>query len=184
MDQHADPAPRSFGSVGRPAPIGELIPPRIAPEGSDPALRDVLRAATQDVHDRLHRHAGFAAIQDATIGRAEYGRLIVRLYGFNLAFEAAASISPDRSQWLVHDLEALGLERPLHALPKCKHVPRLGSAHSRLGALYVAEGSALGGRDLARSLDRLLGEDVAEGRRFFIGRGLNTGSSRPRRWRL
>ena len=137
----------------------------------------MLRAATQDVHDRLHRHAGFAAIQDATIGRAEYGRLIVRLYGFYLPFEAAASISPDRSQWLVHDLEALGLERPLHALPKCKHVPRLGSAHSRLGALYVAEGSALGGRDLARSLDRLLGKDVAEGRRFFIGRGLNTGAA-------
>ena len=177
MDQHADPAPRSFGSVGRPAPIGELIPPRIAPEESDPALRDVLRAATQDVHDRLHRHAGFAAIQDATIGRAEYRRLIGRLYGFYLPFEAAASISPDRSTWLGHDLEALGRGRPLYALPRCPHIPRLDSAHSRLGALYVVEGSALGGRELARNLDRLLGKDVAQGRRFFIGRGQKTGEA-------
>ena len=177
MGQHVDPAPRSFGGVRRPAPIGDLIPASNEPDRSDLALRDVLRAATRDMHDRMHRHAGFAAIQDATIGRAEYRRLIVRLYGFYLPFEAAASISPDRSKWLVHDLEALGLERPLHALPTCPHVPSLDSAHSRLGALYVVEGSALGGRDLARSLDRLFGADVAEGRQFFIGHGAKTGEA-------
>ena len=136
-----------------------------------------MRAATRDVHDRLHRHAGFAAIQDATIGLTDYRRLIVRLYGFYLPFEAAAAIGPDRSKWLVHDLQALGLECPLHALPKCPHVPALDSAHSRLGALYVVEGSALGGRELARSLDRLFGEDVAEGRQFFIGHGPKTGEA-------
>ena len=177
MRQLADAAPRTFGDGRRPAPIGELIPPRPEPDRSDPALRDVLRAATRDVHDRMHRHAGFAAIQDATIGRAEYRRLIVRLYGFYLPFEAATSISPDRSQWLVRDLQALDLERPLYMLPKCPHVPSLDSAHSRLGALYVVEGSALGGRDLARSLDRLFGADVAEGRQFFIGHGPKTGEA-------
>jgi heme oxygenase len=150
---------------------------RVDADGTDSSLRWALRAATRDVHDRLHRHAGFAAIQGATIGLAAYRDLIVRLYGFYVPFEAAAAIEPDRTNWLAGDLEALGLRRSLHALPKCPHVPRLGSAHLRLGALYVAEGSALGGRDLARGLDRLLGKDATEGRRFFIGRGPDTGEA-------
>jgi heme oxygenase len=77
----------------------------------------------------------------------------------------------------VDDLKALGLRRPLEGFPLCQDVPRLGSAHLRLGARYVAEGSALGGRDLARSLDRLLGKEVTEGRRFFVGRGSGTGEA-------
>jgi heme oxygenase len=41
----------------------------------------------------------------------------------------------------------------------------------RLGALYVVEGSALGGLVLARGLDSLLGRDATDGRLFFTGRG-------------
>ena len=179
MNQHADlpiPSGDDLGTL-RPAPIGEVIPLRIDTERADPSLHWGLRAATTDVHDRLHRHAGFAAIQDATIGLADYQDLIVRLYGFYLPFEAAAGIGPDRSRRLVGDLEALGLERPLHTLPRCPHVPRLDSAYLRLGALYVVEGSALGGRGLARGLDRLLGTGVTGGRRFFTGRGTGTGEA-------
>ena len=177
MDQHAARAVRNSGGTLRPAPTGEMIPLRIDTERADPSLRWMLRAATQGVHDRLHRHAGFAAIQDTTIGLADYQDLIVRLYGFYVPFEAAAAIGPDRSKWLADDLETLGLKRPLHALPKCPHVPRFDNAHLRLGALYVVEGSALGGRDLARSLDQLLGKDVTEGRQFFVGRGPGTGEA-------
>jgi len=177
MNQRAGPAVLSGGGTLRAAPIGEMIPRRMATGKAVPSLRLALRAATQDVHDRLHRHAGFAAIQDATIGLADYQDLIVRLHGFYVPFEAAVAIEPDRSNWLAGDLEALDLKRPLHAFPKCWHVPRLDSAHLRLGALYVAEGSALGGRDLARGLDRLLGRDVTEGRQFFIGRGAGTGEA-------
>jgi heme oxygenase len=140
-------------------------------------LHWLLRAATRDVHNRLHGHAGFVAIQDATIDHADYQRLISRLYGFYLPFEVAAAISPDRSRWLLDDLEAVGLMRPLLNLPMCSHVPCLDSAHFRLGALYVVEGSALGGRELARGLDRLLGKDVARGRQFFLGRGAKTGDA-------
>ena len=160
MDQHADLPDR-----------------RGDDDGADTSLHRVLRAATRDVHERLHRHAGFAAIQDATIGRDAYRDLVVRLYGFHAAFEVAAAIGPVRSAWLAGDLEALGLARPLHALPRCPHVPRLDTAHRRLGALYVAEGSALGGRELARGLDRLVGRDATAGRRFFIGRGARTGEA-------
>ena len=177
MDRHAGLAVlNGVGPRGH-ALSGHITPVHIETEMAHVPLHSVLRAATQEVHERLHLHAGFAAIQNATIGLAEYRNLIVRLYGFYLPFEAAAAIRPDRSKWLVNDLKALGLDRPLHTLPKCPHVPQLNSAHLRLGALYVAEGSALGGRELARALDRFLGKDVAGGRQFFIGRGPKTGEA-------
>lgn len=169
-------------ALARPA-TGALTPVRPAAVTSAPnlqsegnlELRLELRAATERVHDRLHRHAGFAAIKDATIGLADYQDILIRLYGFYLPFEAAMAIGPDRSDWLAADLGALQSKRPLHSLIICADVPRLDTANRRLGALYVAEGSALGGRDLARSLDRLLGKEVTAGRRFFIGRGAETG---------
>ena len=150
---------------------------RVATDKAGACLRQELRAATQNVHDRLHRHVGFAAIQDATIGLADYQNLIIRLYGFYVPFEAALAIQPDRSNWLAGDLEALDFKRPLNAIPKCWHVPFLDNAHLRLGALYVVEGSALGGREMARNLDGLLGKDVTEGRQFFLGRGAGTGGA-------
>lgn len=154
-----------------------MVPLRKATVRAASSLRLELRAATQDVHDRLHCHVGFAAIQDATIGLADYQDLIARFYGFYLPFEAAVAIGPDRSNWLAGDLAALDVKRPLHAVPTCGYVPRLDSAHLRLGALYVAEGAALRGRDLARGLERLLGKDVTKGRQFFIGRGAGTGEA-------
>jgi heme oxygenase len=176
MNQCADPEVLSGGAL-KPAQIREMVPLRRATGKAAPSLRLELRAATQDVHGRLHHHAGFAAVQDATISLAHYEALIVRLYGFYVPFEAAMAIEPERSTWLAGDLAALDHKRPLHALPMCRHIPRLDSAYLRLGALYVAEGSALGGRELARGLDRLLGTGVAEGRQFFIGRGAGTGEA-------
>ncbi len=42
---------------------------------------------------------------------------------------------------------------------------------------YVAEGSALGGRELAGKLDFLSGVDDVRGRQFFHGRGAATGTA-------
>ncbi len=161
----------------QPTPVGEIL--RLDPQRGNtvPSLRQELRAATQDFHDRLHCHVGLAATQDATIGLANYKDLIVRLYGFYVPFDAALATGPNRSGWLERDLEALDLGQSLHSVAMCRHVPSLESSHLRLGALYVAEGSALGGRELARGLDRLLGKDVSAGRRFFIGRGTGTGEA-------
>ena len=53
--------------------------------------------------------------------------------------------------------------------------PPTASREYRLGARYVVEGSALGGRSLGRQLDGLLGVGVVAGRRFFTGHGAATG---------
>ncbi len=143
----------------------------------DPAhsgLHLALRQATRAPHERLHLHPGFLAVQQGTIERAAYRALLARLYGFHVAFEVAAGIAPDRSLWLRDDLASLGVDNASVArLPICP-VPGLGNLNRRLGALYVIEGSALGGLAMGKSLDPLFGIGVVAGRQFFLGRGRET----------
>jgi heme oxygenase len=130
------------------------------------------------VHQRLHLHEGFAAIQNGSIEMASYRRLLLRLYGFYIPFETAADISRERSGWLADDLRALGSHPDgFDAAALCSEIPIPRTPEARLGALYVVEGAALGGRDLARHLTGLLGPDGVAGRRFFLGRGAGTGEA-------
>ncbi len=141
-------------------------------------LREALRAATADIHARLHRHPGFAAIQNRTIDLVGYRRLLVRLYGFHAAFEAAFGIAGDRSTWLKEDLTAIHGEGDTpESVPLCTALTAVAAPAGELGALYVVEGSMLGGRHLARHLDPLLGAAGTAGRRFFLGRGADTNAA-------
>ena len=63
----------------------------------------------------------------------------------------------------------------LTSVPRCIDLPCLATKDRLLGARYVIEGSTLGGRELARGLDALLGPGRVEGRRFFNGHGAETG---------
>ena len=145
-----------------------------------PSLRDELRVATADVHARLHLHAGLAAVAAKRIDVSGYRQLMLRLYGFYLPFEIAARLAPVRSGWLADDLTALATPGyRLATASLCSTLPRLDSPQAVLGALYVVEGSALGGRGLARQLNCILGDATLSGRRFFASDGADTG----RAWR-
>ncbi|WP_010165373.1 biliverdin-producing heme oxygenase [Sphingomonas sp. PAMC 26617] len=147
-----------------------LLPPAPA------ILRDALRGATAEVHERLHHHVGFAAVQAGTIDLGTYITLLSRLYGFYRPFEAAAQLAPERTQWLEIDLAELGVSHEVcERLPRCTF-PQLFSPDHILGARYVVEGSALGGRGMARQLDGLLGTGATAGRQFFSGHGAATGA--------
>jgi heme oxygenase len=143
--------------------------------GPGDQIHEILRHATQGPHERLHHHAGFSAVQHATITLPHYQALLTRLYGFYLPFETATGGAPLRTQWLAQDLAWFGIEPA--AIRPCQHIPPYPSPAHRLGALYVVEGSALGGRTLCRGLDQLLGEAATEGRRFFTGHGPATGDT-------
>jgi len=115
------------------------------------------------------------AVRDGTIDLNAYQLLLARLYGFHLPFESMIDCQAERSTWLEDDLAALRVSgAALAALPRCTELPRFETVASQLGALYVIEGSALGGRSLSKGLDPVLGLGVAEGRRFFTGRGAGT----------
>lgn len=151
-------------------------------------MRARLRLATAAAHERMHGHAGFAAAAAGVIGFEDYRRLLARLLGFHMPFEivareAAAALGcafdvagRARSPSLLADLASLGLDRQAIArLPRW--VPRRGltSAAALLGALYVLEGSTLGGVQIARALGERMGGETGEGRRFFLGRGDRNG---------
>jgi len=147
------------------------------PATPTPALRDWLRLATAEVHERLHHHPGFAAVQAGTIGLTAYASLLSRLYGFYHPFEAAAQVEPQRTRWLESDLAALGVDAlRREALARCTAFPARLSPDYVLGARYVVEGSSLGGRGMARQVDVLLGSEAGDGRRFFSGHGSETGA--------
>ncbi len=127
-------------------------------------LRAHLRETTRDVHERMHTHPGFSAAASGKIAMSSYRDLLARLYGFHRAFERdfdkapaemASSIalrSRARSSALALDLAELGLAESPAALPLCETVPRLETEPQWLGALYVLEGSTLGGATIARAL--------------------------------
>jgi len=143
-----------------------------------PSCRDLLRAATQVPHQRLHSHAGFSAVENGTITLADYRALLIRLYGFYQPFERAVGLDRVRTQWLERDLAWLDIAASaLPRIPLRADMPRYDSLERRLGALYVVEGSALGGRLLCLGLDHLLGAASPDGRRFFAGRGAGTGAA-------
>lgn len=129
------------------------------------------------VHERMHGHDGFCAVNNGTIDRAAYCQLLCRLYGFYRAFERQTGLGPERSRWLSADLSAVGIAPLLqHRIAECDFLPDLQTAHQRLGAFYVVAGSSLGGRQLARGLDHLFRSGDTRGRRFFSGHGAQTGA--------
>jgi heme oxygenase len=150
------------------------------PANSD--IRARLRKSTAAVHERLHQHHGFAAAAAGTIDLVDYQRLLARLWGFHHAFEKALGqvdrerdvgvefTSRGRSRMLESDLMALGWDgAAVVRLPQCQSLRAPANSAEFMGALYVVEGSTLGGIQLARALEPLVGS--GEGRSFFLGYG-------------
>lgn len=139
-----------------------------------------LREATHATHMRLHGLPQFRAIEEGRLSRADYAALLGSLHAYHTAIAAAAergglgtlSSSSRRQAMLEDDLAVLGAA-PDGGVPAWTAPSR----EALYGALYVAEGSALGGKVIARQLDYLFGTSPA-GRSFFRGDG-ETGP----RWR-
>ena len=118
------------------------------------SVRFALRDATQDRHDALD--ARFASLDLSD--RHDYARFLAAQAAALLPYEAtldhagAAQLLPDwpghrRGAAIVADLDALGTP-----LPAPVAVPSIIGEPDMLGALYVLEGSRLGGKMLARQV--------------------------------
>jgi heme oxygenase len=139
-----------------------------------PSVRMQLRAATDDIHQALHRAAPFAAIAEGRETLAGYGATLQMLYRFHTAMHemcvAGAAVlgvqvlneaHAGRIAALAGDLAHLGLDAP--SVPP----EAAGEGTFCAGILYTVQGSTLGGKVIFRQLDRLLPD--ARGRRFFQG---------------
>lgn len=133
--------------------------------------RHRLRDATHATHERMHGLPHFRSIAEGLLQLPAYVRLLEGLHSYHETIGLAAKArdashlgsSSRRVKLLAADLHYLGAVLTTPALDW-----ELSDAGQLLGALYVAEGSMLGGRILARQLDYLF-SDRSEGRSFFLG---------------
>jgi heme oxygenase len=127
-----------------------------------------LREHTQDAHRRLHELEVFSALLAGRLGRARYATLLACLHAYYQRVDAVLQsacviLRADqfnyhycaRTPFFARDLVSLGAE----ACDNHSHVdvlPPLHTPAALAGALYVIEGSLLGGATLDRAARRVL----------------------------
>lgn len=157
---------------------------------------DLLRAETRPEHEATE---SLLPLTSPNLTRDLYGDILVCMHGVVGSWESwAAAHAPAsltetvqdrrRTPLLEADLELLG-KRPseishAHAL-EAALAPIYGSCGNPsfkpafLGAMYVMEGSTLGGQYVARHVEESLGFEPGRGNAYFRGYGQQTGA----RWK-
>ncbi|WP_448206055.1 biliverdin-producing heme oxygenase [Azospirillum sp. sgz302134] len=134
-------------------------------------VRQALRAATRDIHDRLDKAAILRPLTSPDITEDGYRAALVALHGFNAPIEQALGGSAERLDLLRADLADLGLDA--ESLPLATDLPALDSHPARLAARYVLDGSAHGGRAMLPNVTHRLGFDAERGARFLASAGID-----------
>ncbi len=145
-----------------------------------------LRERTANAHQKLEENRFSRSIVNENISEADYITFLSRFYGFVLPLENsiytnAEKYLPDaasrkRAQLLYNDLLNLGLtEQNIKDLPLCSDMPEFDETISSLGAMYVFEGSTLGGQVISRHLQKALPYISDKSITFFKGHGKETG---------
>lgn len=137
-------------------------------------LRDKIKEATKSAHQQLE--ALVVKRLKAIRNNADYADLLKHFYAYFSKVERAiapfitAELMPDytlrrNASYLKKDIEALG--STTNELPPAQ-APVITNTLSALGALYVMEGSIMGGRVIIQILEKA---GVTEGVSFFSGYG-------------
>jgi heme oxygenase len=140
-----------------------------------------LKSATADLHFEVDSALSLDGI---TKGLAAYSEAIGIIYlVFDRAYKELSNIDFQplktdlesircRRDWLAADMHALATALPA---PQSLGFELLTSGHG-FGCLYVLEGSALGGRVIAKRVKQTLGLGPATGGAYFHGLGRQTAS--------
>lgn len=149
-------------------------------------LLDKLRISTKETHEALEQ-AMFPHIKNLR-EIVDYTKLLHLFYGYYKPLQDAVdthidlSVFPEyaqlrKAEWILEDLAALG--EPAIDIPIYHFDFTISSHADALGALYVTEGSTLGGKVICKTIATNLGKTDFEGLKFFNGYGNDTG----RRWK-
>ena len=145
-----------------------------------PTLLTRLRADTRPYHDAVEQNPFNRALATGTVTAADTAQFLARMYGFVQPYEQqlrahAARFGPAwqldrryRTHLILDDLPRLGYSG---TLPLCPTLQPLATWPQLLGAMYVFEGSTLGGQVIAR---QLLKSNVSANT-YFTGRADQTG---------
>ena len=146
-------------------------------------IKDSTKTVHEDVEQLLLPH--LASVQNT----ADYAAILKMFYGYFLPLEKmieafiTQAILPDmterrKASAIMHDLSAIGQE--VEALSLCTHLPQIENAAQAIGALYVLEGSTLGGKMIAKMLRKNEALSLTDDKlTFFSGYGEETGN----KWR-
>jgi heme oxygenase len=143
-------------------------------------LTDELKEYTEEVHHASEKKMIVALRHISTY--EDYIRMLNWLYGFYAPVERLVRQHltednfPDinrrsRAEYILWDIRESGL--PVPKPEACERLPLIDSFHSALGAMYVLEGSTLGGRIIAGMIARSL--ESTQSLSFFNGYGAETG---------
>lgn len=143
-------------------------------------LSEKLKETTKTAHIELEK----VLVQKIKSIRAteDYLEILVYFYQFYAPLEKAifsqlGTNLPDaaqrrKSEWIVEDIYCL---KPSHPpFPTYPDTPQIDSHAQAIGALYVIEGSTLGGQVICKMISQRLGISTKAGFRFFTGYGENT----------
>jgi heme oxygenase len=144
----------------------------------------MLSLALQESTEEIHKQAEKKMISELKQiqSPSNYARLLNWMYGFYQPMEDKISawltenVFPDmekrrRAANILRDIQAIGQTLPYPDI--CRDLPTINSFAEALGAMYVLEGSTLGGRVIAKMLSRQLGS--TDGLSFFNAYGMETG---------
>lgn len=154
---------------------------------STPSLRDRLKLETKDLHSSVESAMGSHFLKN----RQDYIQRLKDFAGLHWAFERKLSQLPEdsplkqfyqgprhKSFWLMQDLKHLDPESSPDQIEGRELFTGWGE-DQLWGAVYVIEGSTLGGQIISRELTQSLGLHRETGASFFSSYGEDTG----RRWK-
>jgi heme oxygenase len=156
-----------------------------APHAMVPPLLAQLRAGTAEAHDRIEAIPGLGVLLTPDLSAGAYIAALKALYAFQAGMhKRLPPLLRDVTglNWPEHDvLQALADDLTWFgvALPAAAPGPRnIRNACDALGALYLLEGSQLGGRIIGKSVAKSLSVSPGRGGSFFCGRTADNARSR------
>jgi heme oxygenase len=143
-------------------------------------LTDELKETTEAAHAAAEKKMVLALKRIST--PEDYVSMLNWLYGFYAPLEDLVRsqltednfpdmIKRSRAEYILWDIKEFNTEAQPPDI--CDHLPVIDSYARALGALYVLEGSTLGGRIIAGMISRQL--TTTKGISYFIGYGAETG---------
>lgn len=150
-------------------------------------ISDLLREKTAEQHRKLESHPLLCKLTSDGLTLSVYAIILDKFYGFFSPLEEAINrfslekYLPDfaerrKAQLLLLDLQNLD---QASSAQFCDQLPEIHDIDSAMGALYVMEGSTLGGQMISRHVEKTLGLTPNHGSAFFYGYGKETG----KRWK-
>lgn len=143
---------------------------------------ELLKKSTREEHAELEKElvARIRKIQDLN----DYANLLRLMYGYYKPLQDLLTTYADKSlnaenfslrisDSIINDLQQLNAHAG-NDIPVCADIPRIVTPASSMGAMYVTEGSTLGGQIITKMISRQLNLSPAKGFTFFNAYGEET----------